>query len=113
MDDSGKSIVGIIVLLFIVFVIVESIFGHTRYCPGTVQGHVYNPPYYENKTYHSAEFHLLVYVANPEHVANVETSILNYVKYQDGDQVVVGERCGRWTGRAWVNWIADKNATDY
>lgn len=108
------------ILLLIALGVTGCSMGSTRHCPGIVRQHVYQPAYYTqnchtdskgkttcNQTRHPAEFRLLIYVPVPEHSASIDNQLM-YLRYPDGASVSVGERCGRWTGIVYVDWIDDK-----
>lgn len=102
----------------LVLFVVDCSRGGKRYCPGVVQGHVYKPAYTTSRTvtddqgftrteydYHSEEYRLIIECEQPQHVANVEVSLVDYTMVKDQQQVVVGERVGRWTKIIWFQWI--------
>lgn len=126
MEDTIKSIVGILVFLFIVFCVTDCTVGSKRFCPGVVRHHVYHPPYttlscshskygtHCHTVHHAAQYHLLIACDQPEHVADVDAGAWGYVRYSDNDRVIVGEKMGRWTKIIWSNWIERRqDAQDY
>jgi hypothetical protein len=117
---------GALLIALLIFAVVDCTSGKTRYCPGNVRQHIYHAPYVTQKcstdkegkthcttTYHPATYHLLVYIPKPEHARKVETTLLNYSRFENGASVVVGERLGRWTDLIYLDWIAAERSADY
>lgn len=107
-----KEVIALLVLILIALIVTDCSVGKTRYCEGVVREHAYQPAYWsgsgKNSTHHSAEYHLLIWIAQPEHAVDLDVSLTNYTRYPDGAQVTVGERCGRVTGYPWLKWLAIK-----
>jgi hypothetical protein len=113
--EKGKSILGLFMVGFLLFALIDCVGGKNRYCRGIVQEHLYNPPYTTidcdgkgrncHTVYHSAEYHLLVLCQDPEHVADLETSKANYILTRNGDEVEVGERIGFLSHSIRMKWL--------
>jgi hypothetical protein len=125
-DDRLKTLGVILVLVLLGFCVTDCVSGKNRYCPGLVREHIYHPPYTSthcsssksgthcHTTYHPAEYRLLVECQKPPHVANINVGSTLYTLIRNEETVTVGERCGRWTGIIWSDWIQERNTrNDY
>lgn len=122
MLEKAKLFLPLLLLSLLAAAIIDCAVGKTRYCPGIVREHVYKPPQSSvvcsqdkdgmqhcHTTYDPAEYHLLTECQNPEHVANISTSMTYYALIRNGDQITVGERCGRWTKIVWTSWVESRD----
>lgn len=120
MNDHNFWITVSLVLLLIALFVTDCTTGHTRYCPGVIRQHVYKPSYWTTQchtdkdgkvschtVYHAEEFHLLVYIPDPEHLADLHINSILYGRYSDGAQVTVGEKRGHWSKITYSRWIAE------
>ncbi|RYC69786.1 hypothetical protein [Spirosoma sordidisoli] len=118
----SRGLLGLLFLLFMIAVMVDCSAGQTRHCPGLVLDHQYQAPYTTvdchaetkgvntcHSVYHPAQWRLLIDCQYPSHSVTVSVDPYRYFQIDNGSTVSVGERCGRWSGIAWLHWLDERN----